>query len=301
MSKFYRTIVAALLLSVIATAAFAANVDTPAIATGVTGHAKATLTITAGPSGLPNGFTVWWMDQSAFIANGGTWPAQETSEIGAAAFTGAPTLNTFDGQYTTFKLAPNQTIRIEIGDLFQETGVDGDTGELNYGSRYYFTAFGLDELGNKASNLTVTVNSSTTNSTNCTYTIGYWKNHTELWPVTSLTLGTVNYTAAQLQSILNQSVEGNGLVSLAHQLIGALLNIANGADPTAAQQAIDDANALIGGLVVPPVGAGFIHPSQTDALTQTLDDYNNGIIGPPHCGSVPVKSETWGGIKALYR
>src|SRR6187431_431531 len=160
MSKFYRTIVAALLLSVIA------------IAAGVTGHAKTTLTITAGPSGLPNGFSIWWMDQSTFIANGGVWPAHETSAIGAAAFTGDPTLNTFGGQYTTFKLAPNQTIRIEIGDLFQETGVDGDTGELNYGSRYYFTAFGLDELGNKASNLSVTVNSSTTNSTNCTYTIG---------------------------------------------------------------------------------------------------------------------------------
>ena len=301
MSKSYRTIALALLLSVIATAAFAANVDTPAIATGVNGHAKATLTITAGPSGLPNGFTVWWMDQATFLANGGTWPALETSEIGAAAFTGAPTLNTFDGQYTTFRLAPNQTIRIEIGDLFQETGVDGDTGELNYGSRYYFTAFGLDELGNKASELSVTVNSSTTNSTNCTYTIGYWKNHTELWPVTDLTLGTVNYTAAELLSILNQSVEGNGLVSLAHQLIGALLNIANGADPTAAQAAIDDANDLIGGLVVPPVGAGFIHPSETDALTQTLDDYNNGIIGPGHCGSVPARQETWGGIKALYR
>jgi hypothetical protein len=301
MSKFYRTIVVALLLTVIATAAFAANVDTPAIATGINGHAKATLTITAGPSGLPNGFTVWWMDQSAFIANGGTWPAQETSEIGAAAFTGAPTLNTFGGQYTTFKLAPNQTIRIEIGDLFQETGVDGDTGELNYGARYYFTAFGLDELGNKASNLSVTVNSSTTNSVNCTYTIGYWKNHAELWPVTNLTLGTVNYTAAQLLAILNQSVEGNGLVSLAHQLIGAKLNIANGADPSAAQATINAADALIGGLVIPPVGGGYLAPNTTSSLTQTLDDYNNGLIGPGHCGNVPVRTETWGGVKALYR
>jgi hypothetical protein len=301
MSKRYQAIVVALLLTVIATAAFAANVDTPAIATGVNGHAKATLTISAGPSGLPNGFTIWWMDQATFLANGGTWPAQETSEIGAAAFTGAPTLNTFGGQYTTFQLGPNETIRIEIGDLFQETGVSGDTGELNYGSRYYFTAFGLDELGNKASDLTVTVNSSTTNSTNCTYTIGYWKNHTELWPVTNLTLGTVNYTAAELLSILNQPVQGNGLVSLAHQLIGAKLNIANGADPTAASAAIASADAMIGGLVVPPVGGGYLDPSDTSGLTQTLDDYNNGVTGPGHCGSVPARQETWGGIKALYR
>jgi hypothetical protein len=241
------------------------------------------------------------MDQATFLANGGTWPTQETSEMGAAAFTGVPTLNTFGGQYTTFQLGPNETIRIEIGDLFQETGVSGDTGELNYGSRYYFTAFGLDEFGNKASDLTATVNSSTTNSTNCTYTIGYWKNHFELWPVTDLTLGTVNYTAAELLSILNQAVEGNGLVSLAHQLIGAKLNIANGADPTAASAAIASADALIGGLVVPPVGAGYLDPADTSSLTQTLDDYNNGVIGPGHCGSVPARQETWGGIKALYR
>jgi len=301
MLKSYRTIAGALLLSAIATAAFAANVDTPAIATGVTGHAKATLTITAGPSGLPNGFAIWWMDQSTFLANGGVWPAQETSEMGAADFTGAPTLNTFGGQYTTFKLAPNQTIRIEIGDLFQETGVEGDVDELDYGSRYYFTAFGLDELGNQGSALSVTVNSSTTESTNCTFTIGYWKNHEEQWPVTGLTLGTVNYTKDELLAILNQPVEGNGLVSLAHQLIGALLNIAAGADPTAAQAAIDDANDLIDGLVVPPIGAGFLHPSLTDDLTQTLDDYNNGIIGPGHCGSVPAQTKTWGGVKSLYR
>src|SRR5258705_5036 len=86
-------------------------------------------------------------------------------------------------------------------------------------------AFGNDESGAPASDLSVVVNDATTETTNCTYTQGYWKNHPNAWPVTSLTLGTVNYTKAQLIQILEEDVNGNGLISLAHQLIAALLNI----------------------------------------------------------------------------
>ena len=136
---------------------------------------------------------------------------------------------------------------------------------------------------------------------NCTYTIGYWKTHSGAWPVSSLTLGTVNYSAAQLLSILNQPVMGNGLVSLAHQLIAAKLNIANGANPTTIAAAIASADALIGGLVVPPVGAGSLAPGATSGLTQQLDDYNNGITGPGHCGSTPAHTTTWGRVKNLAR
>jgi len=235
------------------------------------------------------------------MASGGVWPTDVTGGMGAAEFTGQPTLNTFGGQFTTFQLAPNQSVVVEIGDLLQETGVAGTTDELQYGQSYYFTAFGLDENGSPASDLTVTVSGLTTSSTNCTYTQGYWKNHEELWPVTSVTLGSVVYTAAQADIIFDESVSGNGLVSLAHQLIAAKLNIANGADPTAAAAAIAAADALIGALVVPPIGAGYLHPSLTSTLTQSLDDFNNGVTGPGHCGNVPAEPKTWGGIKALYR
>src|SRR6266498_1164478 len=33
----------------------------------------------------------------------------------------------------------------------------------------------------------------------CTYTQGYWRTHPDAWPVTSLTLGTVTYQAAELK------------------------------------------------------------------------------------------------------
>jgi hypothetical protein len=104
--------------------------------------------------------------------------------------------------------------------------------------------------------------------------------------VQSLTLGTVTYTQAQLLSIFNQPVKGNGLVSLAQQLIAAKLNQLSGAStPQPAGEALAAADTLIGSLVVPPVGNGFLSPAVTSGLTSTLDQYNQGLLsgGPSHC------------------
>src|SRR5436190_2624835 len=234
MKHWHRLVLLTVGFSLLAASAAFAALDTPAISTGASGHAKQVLFITAGPSGAPNGFTIRWMDASTYYGNGGTFQAEPVAGESKAAFTGEPTLNTFGGQYTTFKIGPNETIRVEIGDLYDETGVSGDVTELEDGMQYYFAVFANDENGNPDSDLSVIVNDQTTASTNCTYTQGYWKNHEEAWPITSLTLGTVNYTKAQLLSILGQSVGGNGLISLVHQLIAAKLNIAQGADPSAA-------------------------------------------------------------------
>ncbi len=122
----------------------------------------------------------------------------------------------------------------------------------------------------------------------CTLTQGYWKTHPEAWPVTALMLGTVSYTQAELLQILDQPVQGNGLVSLAHQLIATKLNSLNGASvPTSVANAMTDADTLIDGLVVPPIGSGSLPPADTSGITSTLDGYNNGLAegGPQHCPS----------------
>jgi hypothetical protein len=121
--------------------------------------------------------------------------------------------------------------------------------------------------------------------TGCTFTQGYWKNHDADWPVSSLTLGTVSYTQSQLLSIFDAPVAGNGLISLAHQLIAAKMNIANGASGSAINSTIAAADALIGSLVVPPVGSDHLETSATSALVTALDDYNKGVTGPGHCES----------------
>ena len=117
----------------------------------------------------------------------------------------------------------------------------------------------------------------------CTYTQGYWKNHASAWPVTSVTVGTVTYTQAQALRIFGTPVRGNGLVSLTHQLMAAKLNLASGADPSAVSAAIAAADALVGSLVVPSIGSGYLAPATTSGLTTTLDGYNNGVTGPGHC------------------
>src|SRR5207244_3277244 len=117
----------------------------------------------------------------------------------------------------------------------------------------------------------------------CVFGFGYWKNHPQAWPVTELQLGTVTYTQDELLSIMHEPVHGNGLVSLAHHLITAKLNVANGADPSCIQQTIADADALIGDLVVPPVGDGYLAPRDVNALADTLDQYNEGFLCAPSC------------------
>lgn len=130
----------------------------------------------------------------------------------------------------------------------------------------------------------------------CSYTQGFWKNHgpnprgnnSNEFPVTSLTLGANSYTDVQLESILRTEVGGNGLISLAHQLIAAKLNVANGASATTIQTAITQADALIstlGASKIPPIGTASLDPSAVSSLVNTLTQYNEGKLagGPSHC------------------
>lgn len=112
---------------------------------------------------------------------------------------------------------------------------------------------------------------------------GFWKNHADAWPVTSLTIGCKTYTQAELLDILKSPVKGDASLILARQLIAAELNIFNGSDPTAIISAIQEADALLctfsGKL---PYG---LKPSSADgqqmtALATTLGDYNEGILNP---------------------
>jgi hypothetical protein len=117
----------------------------------------------------------------------------------------------------------------------------------------------------------------------CPFTQGYWKNHPDAWPVTSLTLGSETYTEAELLAILRTPVRGDASLILAHQLIAAKLNIANGSDPAPVSATIADADSLLSGFagrlpyhVRPssPIGQAMI----SDA--EMLDSYNNGQLTP---------------------
>jgi hypothetical protein len=117
----------------------------------------------------------------------------------------------------------------------------------------------------------------------CVLPAGYWKNHAQ-WPVSQLQLGNRTYNRQELQSILQQPVRGNALVQLARQEIAAKLNISHGADGSCVEQTLAGADALIGNLVIPPVGNG--HLPLTSYL-RTLGLYNEGGLCAPRCDLPP--------------
>jgi len=251
------------------------QLDKPAISCATSAASNIAVEVIAGQSGAPDGFVVQWMTAAEFIANGNQWP-NDPNAVCQASFPNS--------------LSPNQSIEVVIGDdqLFDAVGVQSAcSGEpLACDTAYVFRcrvnetdSCDASPWGNTISCATAPCNP----GQNCTYTQGYWKNHGAAWPVQSLTLGAVSYSQSQLLQILNRPAQGNGLLTLAHQLIAAKLSIANGADPTAVHEAVIGCDTMIGGLIVPPIGNGYLSPSQTSELTETLTEFNEGTIGPGHC------------------
>lgn len=139
----------------------------------------------------------------------------------------------------------------------------------------------------------------------CTYSKGYWKNHAGFGPqndeVSSLLpiwlgdAGGVNSLLVDSDSIaievLSQRIcnrSSNGLTKLYAQLLTAKLNIANGAADSDVADVIVEADDFLG-------SHGCADWRSLDKemkkmlleWKETLDDYNNGYIGPGHCDDEP--------------
>jgi hypothetical protein len=113
---------------------------------------------------------------------------------------------------------------------------------------------------------------------------GFWKNHPDAWPVTSLTLGSQTYTQAELLTLLDTPPRGDASLILAHQLIAAKLNIANGSDPTPISATITDADSLLsqfGSNRLPyNVRTSSAIGQQMVNDANVLDRYTNGDLTP---------------------
>ena len=262
------------------------------------------VTVCAGESGASAGFSIQWETLADYNLYG--WSAQNAPSYRCASLSGVP------GCASKYSLGASQCVTVNVGtNLFDDCGASATCGptELNCGTAYIFRAFAHNIPGGlKASDKSATTQCTTFDcgGQGCTFTQGYWKTHgpegcatgnnTNSWldvvsdpanpvHVTTLTLGTVSYTDLQLCSILNTPASGNGLLALAHQLIAAKLNIANGSSATTIQSSIDAADGLIGSSVIPPVGSAYLSPSATSALLSALTNYNEGATGPGHCSN----------------
>jgi hypothetical protein len=262
--------------------------DKPTITCGTSTQASINITVTAGASGAPAGFSLQWMTAADYALNGNSWYASEDLRLCKASFSGNANLSRYN-------LTAGQSVTVNIGEFLFDNGASTNCGDaLTCGTAYVFRAFAHATSTLMRSDFTPNLTCSTLAcgaDEHCTYTQGYWKTHGPVpagnneneWPVDGLSLGTTAYTALQLQSIFDTPAGGNGLIALAHQLIAAKLNVANGTDATDVADAIANADALIGGLVVPPVGSGFLAPSATGSLIAALANYNEGATGPGHC------------------
>ena len=289
----------------------------PTLAVADQGLFRITLQVTAGENGTPAGFTVQWMKKSDYDALGG-WAADGDPRLRYCQCYGPYVLNQWAGSAI---MGPGGTSYLQLGDLGDEDvsaiyGNDynplGDPAGPPYRSmQYVVRAFTEGDGNGDPSDFSATVFPQTLAS-ECTQ--GFWKSHgagachsgsnADVWPASCfpMTLGTVSYTKTQICSILQWPVGGNGLISLAHQLITALLNDCNNSSPPpSVQAAIANAHSLIDGLVIPPVGSGFLSPGSTSSTTETLDDYNNGLLGGVADCPTPAHATSWGRIKVLYR
>ena len=132
-----------------------------------------------------------------------------------------------------------------------------------------------------ASNNSATTRTTCSGTETCPHTQGYWKNHPEAWPVSSLVLGDVSYSKSELLAIFKMPVTGDASLNLAHQLIAAKLNVAAGASSSVISSTIAQADALLapfsGKL---PYG---VHSASSTGVAMVakagiLDSYNNGNL-----------------------
>jgi hypothetical protein len=127
----------------------------------------------------------------------------------------------------------------------------------------------------------------------CPLTQGYWANHAESWPVTSIMLGSQFYAQGELLALLPGG-GGDASTILAVQLASAKLSIAAGAESTTISAALLQADTLLGQFAgkLPYI----VDPSSTLGqamvnLAAILDLYNNGQL-TPNCIALPTATST---------
>jgi hypothetical protein len=190
-----------------------------------------------------------------------------------------------NGCYTWEKLVPGLVYDVEedvLAGWISLTPIKWDFGKSVSGGEYSYTFINYKPLG-------------------CTYTFGYWKTHSMYGPAGPYDptwdlkaggddpfLSLAWNTGFTWYSILQEPPKGgNAYLILSYQYVAAWLNINNvdpllASDPSVLGTAMADAEALLGAytpydILTPAVREQFI------TLASFLNEYNEGLLGPPHC------------------
>ncbi|PLS85821.1 MAG: hypothetical protein CYG60_10505, partial [Actinobacteria bacterium] len=184
----------------------------------------------------------------------------------------------------------------------RNVGPYDDAGEYGVENTASFVTNDTEKRGSDSWTVNVHVLQPNVGGRDCTLTIGYWKNHAGLGhghqadvlsqylPIYLGTQGGAKSVKVesnvQAVELLNKSNDAsNGINKLYAQMLGAKLNIANGADGSAVSGTIAAADAFLAS----HSAADWNTLSDADKQrvldwATTFDKYNNGLIGPEHCG-----------------
>ena len=304
-----------------ASAATQARIDTPQIFCASSTPTSINITVCAQntgteSTGLPAGFSLQWMTCADFAANGNRWLESDDPRLCKASFSG-------NAHSSRYRLGPGACVTVNVGNfLFDEGFSTSCTGALQCGTCYVFRAFAHATSTLSRSNFTSDLSCSTPDCDSqcedgdscefcncCVIDAIHWPTEgppgcavftRNQWPVTSLTLGTLTYTDLELCEILNTPANVNGLIALAQELIAAKLNqisinnqlqglgvsLCSGytcEEVAMIARCIADADALIGSLVIPPHGNGFLDSTATASLITCLHTFNGSELGVDGC------------------
>jgi hypothetical protein len=120
--------------------------------------------------------------------------------------------------------------------------------------------------------------------TNCTYPLYYWREYPDSWPAQIVIAGLI-YTQADMFEIYHDP-DPDTATLLIRQLYTAFLNILGGSSHARIDPVIVDANNW---LAANPPGSAISEHNQSIGmnLAASLEDYNDGLNGPPACQDVP--------------
>jgi hypothetical protein len=126
----------------------------------------------------------------------------------------------------------------------------------------------------------------------CTLTPGYWKTHSEFGPApyddnwAQLPNGastTFYLSGKTYYQVLWTAPQGKAYYILAHAFIAAYLNVLNGSTTTPEVDAAMAWAVSFFSTYTPSSTLSKAVRNQAIAYATTLDNYNNGLIGPGHC------------------
>ena len=165
-------------------------------------------------------------------------------------------------------------------------------GQFPFVNTASFDATDTHATGSDSHTVTVTVPCQ-----GCTYTQGYWKTHTKYddkphKPKRDSTWDNIQpneedspfyHSGKTYYQVITANDGGREYYKLAHQYIAAKLNIYKGATPTGeVVTAITWAEAKFTAAPADALASGDV--AQAITYAALLDDFNNGDIGPGHCG-----------------